>query len=319
MIGTLNRSPKREGFAGDVAVAGFRGRRHDAEGHQAPFGRLSAGDDGLAELGGIADQVIRCFEPAAGRRGCAVRAVAWVVLRSFRRIVLARSTSWCGGRWSSLQINRGAANPSRLRPVGSAAATWPLRLRLASTAWGNWPAIAARAVCRCLRKGSQESALWRPSRPESGAPESLAPGGSVDAPREICQSSSRPGGGEQQPASPSAPLARSPPRISSLRPSDVVISSRSLPPLIRSLTVPTAGPSAASHAQPQQIEQVKFPLVQFGPVIRGHQQFMAHKGFGGAAAVDSLKPHHKKRLAGHTAELVPLAHPPCDCAAGPAP
>ena len=50
--------------------------------------------------------------------------------------------------------------------------------------------------------------------------------------------------------------------------------------------------------QAQQIEQVKFPLVQFGPVIRRHQQFMTHKGFGSAAAVDSLKPHHKQRLAG---------------------
>ena len=57
----MGRSPQGEGCTGfDVAVAGFRGRRHDAEGHQSSrFGGFAAGVDGLAELGGIADQVIR--------------------------------------------------------------------------------------------------------------------------------------------------------------------------------------------------------------------------------------------------------------------
>ena len=44
-----------------MAVVGFRGRWHDPEGHQAPrLGGLAAGLDGLAELGGIADQMVCC-------------------------------------------------------------------------------------------------------------------------------------------------------------------------------------------------------------------------------------------------------------------
>ena len=64
----MGGSPEGERFVGlDVAIAGFRGRWHDAEGHQASFfGRLAAGFDGLAELVGIADKVIRCQHQQQG-------------------------------------------------------------------------------------------------------------------------------------------------------------------------------------------------------------------------------------------------------------
>ena len=128
--------------------------------------------------------------------------------------------------------------------------------------------------------------------------------------------------GEQQPAPPVHLRHDRPTKgIRSLRPSDVVISSRSLPPLIRSLRCQRQGyrPRAVPPAPADRAGEIR--LVQFGPVIRGHQQFMAHKGFGGAAA-NTFKPHHKQRLAGQLPAFFELDFrrlTPCDCAASGAP
>ena len=43
---------------------------------------------------------------------------------------------------------------------------------------------------------------------------------------------------------------------------------------------------------------MELTFFKFGPIVRRHQQFLPHQGFGGAAVVDSLEAHDKQRLAG---------------------
>ena len=116
-------------------------------------------------------------------------------------------------------------------------------------------------------------------------PRIARPRGLVDAPREIRQRSSRPGGGvsSSQPSSKcTSGTIASTKGIRSLRPSDVVIC-RSLPPLIRSLTVPTAGLSTASRASsPSRSSRHRPRPIRAGhprtPAVHGPQGFRRRCG-----------------------------------------
>ena len=58
--------------------------------------------------------------------------------------------------------------------------------------------------------------------------------------------------------------------------------------------------------QADQIEQVKLTLRQVRTIVRWHQQLLTHQGFGGTAVVDSVKTHHKDRLAGQLPSFLEL-------------
>ena len=56
-----------------------------------------------------------------------------------------------------------------------------------------------------------------------------------------------------------------------------------------------------AHLQAHQIEQVEFAFRQGRPVAGGHQQGVAHQGFGAGAIVDPLQPQHIELPAGELA------------------